>query len=301
MGLSEQSYKNGEIIVNEGDSGRSFFKILEGRAYVFSNYDKKDQFQLAILEAGEYFGEMAIIEDSPRSATIIAKGSARVVEIPADELGKYLEKNPDEIYELMKHLGARIRNMTNDYNDAVNLLKQLRDSDTKKQSLFSKIKKHMDLYQNNKDKIAEPDSDALRETLENTSDDAFGRIETFEQGNVIYNEGDTDQNMFILHVGTVGLYKNYGKSDEQKISQFTDNSIFGELGLLTDDPRETTAVVEEDNTYVEIICKEDLETIFRSCPVKINVILKQLSFRLRKLNCEFLNICKEITETYDAK
>ena len=301
MGLAEKSFNNGEIIVREGESGRSFFKILEGRAYVFSDFEKKDQFQLAILESGEYFGEMAILEDYPRSATIIAKGSTRIVEIPADELSRYFKENPDEIFELMKHLGSRVQAMTRDYNDAVNLLKQLRESADKKKSLFSKIKKHMDLYQNNKDKIVEPDSDVLRETLEGTADEGFGSIVTFDQGTIIYKEGDTDNNMFILHVGTVSLYKNYGKSDAEKISQYTDNSFFGEMGMLTEDPRDATAVVEEDNTYVEIICKEDLEAIFRSCPVKINVILRQLSYRLRKLNVDFLNICKEITEAYNAK
>ena len=42
MGLAEKSFNNGEIIVREGESGRSFFKILEGRAYVFSDFEKKE-------------------------------------------------------------------------------------------------------------------------------------------------------------------------------------------------------------------------------------------------------------------
>ncbi|MBR4948985.1 MAG: cyclic nucleotide-binding domain-containing protein [Clostridiales bacterium] len=303
MALIEKSFSSGEIIINEGDMGSSFFRILDGRAYVFSNYGKKDQFQLAVLNAGEYVGEMAILEAYPRSATIVASGHTRVVEIPADDMGTYFEENPDQILELMKHLGTRIQAMNRDYNDAQNLLKELRESDQNKnkKSLFSKIKKHMDIYQNNKDKITEPNADALRETLTGTSDDGFGAIESYAQGTVIFNEGDTGNSMYILHIGNVGLYNNYGKSDEVKIAALSDNSFFGEMGMLTDEPRTATAVTESDNTYVEIIYPEDLEKIFLSCPLKITMILRHLSFRLRRLNADFLYSCKEITETYGAK
>lgn len=303
MALIEKTFSSGEIIINEGDMGSSFFRILDGRAYVFSNYGKKDQFQLAVLDAGEYVGEMAILEEYPRSATIVASGHTRVVEIPADDMGSYFEENPDQILELMKHLGGRIQAMNKDYNDAQALLKELRESDQNKnkKSLFSKIKKHMDIYQNNKDKITAPNSDALRTTLEGTSDDGFGKIESYDPGTVIFNEGDTGNSMYILHIGTVGLYQNYGESNEVKIAELGDNSFFGEMGMLTDERRTATAVTESDDTYVEIICPEDLEAIFRSCPLKIIMILRYLSYRVRRLNVDFLNACKEITETYGAK
>ena len=303
MALIEKTFSSGEIIINEGDMGSSFFRILDGRAYVFSNYGKKDQFQLAVLDAGEYVGEMAILEEYPRSATIVASGHTRVVEIPADDMGSYFEENPDQILELMKHLGGRIQAMNKDYNDAQALLKELRESDQNKnkKTLFSKIKKHMDIYQNNKDKITAPNSDALRTTLEGTSDDGFGKIESYDPGTVIFNEGDTGNSMYILHIGTVGLYQNYGESNEVKIAELGDNSFFGEMGMLTDERRTATAVTESDDTYVEIICPEDLEAIFRSCPLKIIMILRYLSYRVRRLNADFLYACKEITETYGAK
>lgn len=303
MALIEKTFSSGEIIINEGEMGSSFFRILDGRAYVFSNYGKKDQFQLAVLDAGEYVGEMSILEAYPRSATIVASGHTRVVEIPADDMGAYFEENPDQILELMKHLGGRIQAMNKDYNDAQALLKELRESDQNKnkKSLFSKIKKHMDIYQNNKDKITAPNADALRNTLEGTSDDGFGKIESYEPGTVIFNEGDAGNSMYILHIGTVGLYNNYGESNEVKIAELGDNSFFGEMGMLTDERRTATAVTESADTYVEIIYPEDLEAIFRSCPIKIIMILRYLSYRLRRLNADFLYACKEITETYGTK
>ena len=125
MSIVDKTYKNGEIIIKEGDSGNSFFRLLEGKAYVFSDYEKKDQLQLTVLEEGEYFGEMSILEDYPRSATIIAKGGAKVLEILSDDMGDYFEDHPDQLFELMKHLGNRVQSMENDYNDAKALLAKL--------------------------------------------------------------------------------------------------------------------------------------------------------------------------------
>ena len=107
MSVVEKSFYKGEVIVKEGDIGDSFFRLIEGKASVYADWDKKDQepFRIALLETGEYFGEMAIIEAYPRNATIVAVGNVRVIEIPKDDLTTYFRENPDQILVLMKHLG----------------------------------------------------------------------------------------------------------------------------------------------------------------------------------------------------
>ena len=101
--------------------------------------------------------------------------------------------------------------------------------------------------------------------------------------------------MYILRSGTVGLYN----SDREKISELNPVSLFGELGMLVGAKSDATAVSESDDTYIERITPEYLEPIFLSCPVKIELILKQLSYRLRVLNVDVIATCKEITETYN--
>ena len=141
MGSVEKTFKNGEVIVKEGDTGKSFFQLVDGSAYVYAGTGKDDQIKLGVMEAGEYFGEMAILEAYPRSASVIAKGTVTVIEIPEHELNSYLAEDPNRILELMKHLGRRIQNMANDYNESKALLEQLKASEAAKQNknLFSKI------------------------------------------------------------------------------------------------------------------------------------------------------------------
>lgn len=299
MSVVEKSFYKGEVIVKEGDIGDSFFRLIEGKASVYADWDKKDQepFRIALLETGEYFGEMAIIEAYPRNATIVAVGNVRVIEIPKDDLTSYFQENPDQILVLMKHLGNRIKAMTNDYNEAKTLLKEVREAEAaKKKSLFSRIKKHVDMYESNKDTIAPPPSaEVIAQVFETITDEGSGDIRACEANTIIYDEGSVDNCMFILRNGTVGMYD----KNRDLISELKPVSLFGEMGMLTGDPREATAVAETDDTYVEVITPDYLEAIFNACPVKIELILRQLSYRLRVLNYDVITTCKEITEAYN--
>ena len=302
MGIVERTFNNGEVIIKEGDNGSTFFQLLEGTANVFADYGKKEQFRLAVLEEGEYFGEMAIIETYPRSATVVANSKVRALEIPGNELKTYFEEQPDMIVTLLKHLGSRLSSMTKDYNEAQDLLDELRESDSnKKGSLFSKIKKHINMYQTNKAVFTEMSAESVNEAFEAITDEGTGDIQSYENRKIICSEGDTDRAMFILRGGKVGIYKNYGERIQQKISELSPVSFFGELGMLSDDPLDITAVAEADETYVEVIREEYLDSLIQSCPVKIDMLLKHLSFRLRQTNYDFLKVCKEITETYENK
>ena len=301
MSLVVREFNNGEVIINEGDSGKNIFRLVEGNANVIADCDKKEPMRLAVLKAGDYFGEMSIFEDYPRSATVVAASTrVRVLEIPGDELNDFFSENPDVIGELINHLGNKILAMINDYNDAKALLRNLQEADAgKKKTLFSKIKKHIDMYQSGKNAIAEPDNEALIAAYAAISSEAFGHTDSCGKGTVIFSEGDVNSCMYILRGGNVGIYTGFGGSDEQKVYDLSAGSVFGEKGITAEDPMGVTAVAESDDVTVEKIYMEDLKMIFRSCPEEINFILRYLSYRLRRLNNDFLKTCKEITENYN--
>jgi CRP-like cAMP-binding protein len=303
MGSVEKTFKNGEVIVKEGDTGKSFFQLVDGSAYVYAGTGKDDQIKLGVMEAGEYFGEMAILEAYPRSASVIAKGTVTVIEIPEHELNSYLAEDPNRILELMKHLGRRIQNMANDYNESKALLEQLKASEAAKQNknLFSKIKKHIDMYQNNKNKMSEPSADSLDSSTDALVDNGKGKFKDYRKGMIVFKEGAIDNSMYILHMGSVGMYINYRTREEEKVAEYNAVTFFGEMGIISDEPRGAAAIVENDNTRVETISVEDLETIFKDNPEKINAILRHMSYRLRRINVDFLKTCKEITDIYNKK
>ena len=106
--------------------------------------------------------------------------------------------------------------------------------------------------------------------------------------------------MYMLHGGNVGIYTNYGTADQVKLTELFPVACFGEMGMISDDARSATAVSESDDTYVEIIRPDDLEELFKTSPVKIEMILRHLSYRLRSLTYDYFNTCREISDSAGA-
>ena len=104
MSTIERTISSGEVIIREGDAGNTFFQLLEGKVGVYNNYGQEDQVQIAILEPGTYFGEMAVIESYPRSSTVVAEEDSRVIEIAAEELYEYITENPSKILDIIVYL-----------------------------------------------------------------------------------------------------------------------------------------------------------------------------------------------------
>ena len=299
MSTVEKTFSNGEIIIKEGDSGNTFFQLLEGKVGVYQNYDKKDQVQVAIIEEGQYFGEMAVIENYPRSSTIVAEGDVKVIEIAAEELNDYIAQNPDKILSIMKLLGNRIKTMTEDYNEAKKVLDEARKSQSsnKYDGFFtSMINQSMFLNAKNM-RLERPSAEALREAAEAVSKTKTDNAETYKYGTVIFKEGEIGKCMYIVHAGRVSIYSNYGTNTEFKITDAVPVACFGEMGMLSGEARNETAVVEENDTQVEIIRPEELEKLFKTSPAKIDMILKNLSYRLRSITYEYFKACQEIYES----
>ena len=302
MAIEEKTIKRGEIIIKEGDIGKTFFQLIEGRAGVYADYDKKEPFRLSILEAGEFFGEMAILEAYPRSATVVAESNCQVLEISENDMEKFFKENPETVLELVKLLGSRVQAMANDYAEAEQLLKEMRESDAgKSKSLFSKIKKHMNTYQVNKNKFTAPSAESMREAFAQIKGRETGEMKTFSKGMIIFKEGKVDNSMYILHDGAVGMYNKYRTREEEKITEVQAITFFGEMGLISEDPRGVSAVAEAGGATVETVHPEDLEQMAKTCPIKAVMILRHLSYKLRCLNVDFIGACKEITETYNKK
>lgn len=88
-------YEKNEFIVKEKTKGDSFFILLRGRAHILKSDFRDVKQKIASLMGGDCFGEMAILLDEPRSASIIAVEDCFVIQV---EL-KHIERLPLEIRE----------------------------------------------------------------------------------------------------------------------------------------------------------------------------------------------------------
>ena len=109
----EREFPVGAHIFQEGDSGPAMFVIAKGKVRISKSVPGIGEEALAILEPGAYFGEMAVIEDSPRSADAIAHVSCALYEISREELSQLMFMDKDLAYSLLwafvRTLSERLR------------------------------------------------------------------------------------------------------------------------------------------------------------------------------------------------
>lgn len=107
-------YADGEEIVRAGDVGKCMFVVQSGRVEVLHDAEDGDEERLAILEAGASFGEMAIFEHEPRSATVRALGPAMVMTIDKRTFLGRVQEDPTLAFHAMRQLCERIRSLSNE-------------------------------------------------------------------------------------------------------------------------------------------------------------------------------------------
>ena len=96
----ERWLEPGTSVVQEGKmSGIGFFIISEGEATVSAGGK-----QVATLGPGDHFGELAMINESERTATVIAKTRLRCLEIPFWDFRDFARENPDVTWKLLQHV-----------------------------------------------------------------------------------------------------------------------------------------------------------------------------------------------------
>jgi small-conductance mechanosensitive channel/CRP-like cAMP-binding protein len=93
----EKLYADGEVIVREGEPGQSMFVVRRGRVAITIGPDRHE---VAVTEAGGYFGEMSLLTGDPRTATVVARGDVTVLEISAQVFGVYVRSRPEVIDQL---------------------------------------------------------------------------------------------------------------------------------------------------------------------------------------------------------
>ena len=107
-----RSYKNQSLIMNEGDRSDSFYIIESGRVRIFVSDEEGKEFTLNTLEPGDYFGELSILDGSPRSASAITMEPTKLLIIQKHDFENFLRENPDASLKIVQGVTRLLRELT---------------------------------------------------------------------------------------------------------------------------------------------------------------------------------------------
>jgi CRP-like cAMP-binding protein len=106
----EVSYGSGRMIVRTGTPGLAFYVIVEGRAKVIRGRISSAKGQ-ASLGPGDFFGEMALLDGGPRSASVVAQTPMTTVRIERAPFRRMLKDEPDIALKLLEGMAVRMRKL----------------------------------------------------------------------------------------------------------------------------------------------------------------------------------------------
>ncbi len=110
-------YPKHSILINKDDEAGGLYIIKEGRVKVFIGDESGSEVILRYQEAGEFFGELALLDERPRTASVATMEETRVVYVSVAHFEQCLRENPDLSAKMVRHLISQVCVLTNDLAD----------------------------------------------------------------------------------------------------------------------------------------------------------------------------------------
>ncbi|QDQ29341.1 Crp/Fnr family transcriptional regulator [Chitinimonas arctica] len=107
-----KTYPKGTIIINEGDAGSSMFLLMQGRLKVFVSDSNGKEYVLAVLGPGEYVGELSLLDDEPRTASVETEEQSTFLVIQKEDFLALLHNHPGIQFKVLVSLVRRTRQLT---------------------------------------------------------------------------------------------------------------------------------------------------------------------------------------------
>jgi len=279
----ERRYKKGESVFQENNPGSGMYIISKGTVAITVKIGEKEQ-ELARLSKGVFFGELALLDSSPRSAGAIAIEESNLIAFFRPDLMDLLERAPKLgahiIFKLNSLIASRIRGANENLQRKKKSVSVAVQDELVKESDDNFILKWVRRKQRRGD-VGIMLKLPLFNELSPRAISSFKFKEFSERkGKTLQVKGSKDQNLFVVLEGTVTLYND---NNRKKVNCVLHGPcIFGSTSLLDPGKRMVSAVATT-NVRGQIIQPKDLQRIMNRNPEAAAVFLLGLSADLSAL------------------
>lgn len=108
----ERTYQKNTVVISEGDTSDSLYIIREGRVKAYVSDEESKEITLNTQGPGEFFGELSLIDETERSASVMTTEKSTLVLVTRPGFERCLGENPDLAIKLVRLLVGRIRALT---------------------------------------------------------------------------------------------------------------------------------------------------------------------------------------------
>ncbi len=141
--MTERKYKAGERVFDMGDKGSSMYIVLSGAVQIFLPPQNEGEPRVVLKDArtGEYFGELSLFDDKPRSASVEAIVDTTLLELTREEFGDHLSRSKNAAMAILAEMAERLRetNALLSQRAARDVVKEIEENLTWGQRLADKV------------------------------------------------------------------------------------------------------------------------------------------------------------------
>jgi len=275
-------FEKGTVVFREGDLGELMYIIQSGGVEI-SQLQEGREVVLALLERGDFFGEMALVDQRPRSATVTTIQPTRLLPLSRSSFLERISQDPGVAFHLFKSLSRRVEQATHllrekvEGDESLRLALECRREEIVSEESLSCSEGSGPMATSEEDSL--PTGYVVQ--VDDLSIDREGSL-TFEAGQTIFSEGDPGDALYIISEGSVEIFQD---SAEGKcvLARLGSRDIFGEIALLTEGPRTATAVATERTRLFPVKRTEFLHRV-KDEPELALLILQVLIMRLRRIH-----------------
>src|SRR5689334_5138265 len=116
---AQRKLVRGQILFMEGDPSNEFYVVVSGRLKVLLSSSRGDDLVLSVLTAGDSLGELSVLDEHPRSASVEALEPSVLLAVPADSIRAMLQRCPHAALEWAQSLAGTVRRLTGSTADLV--------------------------------------------------------------------------------------------------------------------------------------------------------------------------------------
>ena len=146
--VHRRQYVKGEFVFYQGDPGLGMYVVEKGKVGIVVVGEDGTQKEITEMINGDFFGEIALLDESARSASVVVKEDSALIGFFRPDLFEIIEKTPKTglkvVVKLAEMIGERLRNMNNEFSKLrteLELVKQQKEKSDEKASSKKKIQK----------------------------------------------------------------------------------------------------------------------------------------------------------------
>jgi CRP/FNR family cyclic AMP-dependent transcriptional regulator len=143
-----RNFPKNALVMCEGDQSDSLYIVLSGKVKVFLSDEEGKEVTLNMQGEGEYFGELALLDEAPRSASVMTAEDTKLAIISKKSFDECMKNNPEIAMKVMRGLARRLRELTENvrslalmdvYGRVARLLLELAEEEKGKKVISQKL------------------------------------------------------------------------------------------------------------------------------------------------------------------